>query len=89
MTYRKKTLRVMSPTARRLARLEGELKSVAKRLHNTIEDVKRLEFENKALDNIQATYKAKFGDFDGNINARETSAQVEGESLDFDSKDDV
>lgn len=89
MTYRKKTLRVMSPTARRLARLEGELKSVAKRLHNTIEDVKRLEFENKALDNIQATYKAKFGDFDGKVSAGETSAQVEGESLDFDSEDGV
>jgi hypothetical protein len=87
MAYRKKTLRTMSPTARKLARLEGELKSVAKRLHNLIEDVKRLEFESKALLNIQATYKAKFGDFDSKVTTGETPAQVEGETLDFDSED--
>jgi hypothetical protein len=62
MTYRKKTLRIMSPTARKVARLEGELQSVARRLHNLIPEIKDIEFRSKALFNIEATYKQKFGD---------------------------
>jgi len=60
MAYRKKTLRIMSPTARRVARLEGELESVARRLHNLIGDIQRLELDSKALFSIKATYDAKF-----------------------------
>ena len=62
MAYRKKTLRIMSPTARKVARLAGELDSVARRLKNLIPDIQRLELDSKALFNIEATYKTKFGD---------------------------
>lgn len=38
----------MSPTARKVARLIGELESVARRLKNLIPELQELEFENKA-----------------------------------------
>lgn len=50
MAFRKKTLRVMSPTARKVARLIGEQESIAKRLKNLIPDLQRLDFNTKALD---------------------------------------
>ena len=51
MAYRKKTLRSMLPTTRRVARLIGELESVDKRLKNLIPDLQRLELESQALNN--------------------------------------
>ena len=49
MTYRKKTLRRMSPTARKVARLAGELDSVARRLKNLVPDLQRLDLDSEAL----------------------------------------
>lgn len=49
MAYRKKTLRVMSPTARKVARLVGELESVATRFKNVIPDIQSLDLDSKAL----------------------------------------
>ena len=49
MAFRKKTLRTMSPTARKVARLTGELDSVSRRLKNLIPDLQRLDFESRAL----------------------------------------
>ena len=51
MAYRKKTLRVMSPTARKVARLIGELQSVETRLKNIIPDIQRLDLDSRALQN--------------------------------------
>lgn len=79
MAYRKKTLRMMSPTARKVARLEGELKSVAFRLHNLIPEIQQLDSDSKALFNIGETYKQKFGS---------TPAKVDSEdTIDFGSND--
>ena len=49
MAYRKKTLRSMSPTTRKVARLIGELGSVDRRLKNLIPDIQRMELESRAL----------------------------------------
>lgn len=49
MAYRKKTLRTMSPTARKVARLAGELESVSRRLKNLVPDLQRLDLESQAL----------------------------------------
>jgi len=49
MAYRKKTLRSMSPTTRKLARLIGELESVNRRLKNLVPDIQRLEADSQAL----------------------------------------
>ena len=49
MAYRKRTLRVMSPTARKVARLIGELDSVSRRLKNLVPELQELDFERKAL----------------------------------------
>jgi len=51
MAYRKRTLRSMLPTTRRVARLIGELESVDKRLKNIIPDLQRMELESQALIN--------------------------------------
>ena len=50
MAYRKKTLRTMSPTARKVARLAGELESVSRRLKNLVPELQKLDFESKALE---------------------------------------
>ena len=50
MAFRKKTLRIMSPTARKVARLIGEQESIAKRLKNLIPDIQRLDLNTKALE---------------------------------------
>ena len=50
MAYRKKTLRTMSPTARKVARLIGELDSVSRRLKNLIPELKDLDFQSRALE---------------------------------------
>jgi len=49
MAYRKKTLRSMSPTTRRVARLIGELGSIERRLKNLLPEIKNIEFESQAL----------------------------------------
>lgn len=49
MAYRKKTLRIMSPTARKVARLIGELDSISRRLKNLIPQLQRLDLDSKAL----------------------------------------
>lgn len=49
MAFRKKTLRLMSPTSRKVARLAGELDSVSRRLKNLIPDLQRLELDAAAL----------------------------------------
>ena len=59
MAYRKKTLRTMSPTARKVARLTGELDSVSRRLKNLIPDLQRLDFESNALKSAKLQYPPK------------------------------
>jgi len=49
MAFKKRTLRTMSPTARKVARLIGEQESVAKRLKNLVPDLQRLDADSKAL----------------------------------------
>lgn len=53
MAYKKRTLRTMSPTARKVARLIGELESVARRLKNTVPELQRLDLNSKALENAK------------------------------------
>jgi len=53
MAYRKKTLRSMSPTTRKLARLIGEAESVARRLKNLVPEIQQLELDSKALKQSQ------------------------------------
>jgi hypothetical protein len=50
MAYKKKTLRRMSPTARKVARLAGECESIARRLKNLIPELQRLDLDAKALE---------------------------------------
>ena len=49
MAYRKSTLRSMSPTTRKVARLIGEQESVARRFKNLVLDIQRLELDSRAL----------------------------------------
>ncbi len=53
MAYRKKTLRSMSPVTRKVARLIGELDSVARRLKNLIPELQRLDLDSQALKRSQ------------------------------------
>jgi len=55
MAYRKKTLRTMSPTARKVARLVGEQASIAIRLKNLIPDLQRLDLDSKALETAKSS----------------------------------
>lgn len=57
MAYRKKTLRTMSPTARKVARLAGELNSITRRLKNLIPELQRLDLDSQALANARTIYK--------------------------------
>ena len=57
MAYRKKTLRSMSPTTRKVARLLGELGSIERRFKNLMPEIQRLELDSQALAN--ATEQAK------------------------------
>jgi len=59
MAYRKKTLRSMSPTTRKLARLIGEAESVARRLKNLVSEIQRLELDSKALAHAREINKGK------------------------------
>jgi proteasome assembly chaperone (PAC2) family protein len=55
MAYRKKTLRTMSPTARKVARLMGEQVSIALRLKNLIPDLQRLDLDSRALETAKSS----------------------------------
>ena len=57
MAFRRKTLRTMSPTARKVARLAGELDSVSRRLKNLIPELQSLDLDSRALQNAKAIYK--------------------------------
>ena len=57
MAYRKKTLRKMSPTARKVARLAGELDSVSRRLKNLIPELQQLDLDSKALEHAKEQRK--------------------------------
>ena len=57
MAYRKKTLRKMSPTARKVARLAGELDSVSRRLKNLIPELQQLDLDSKALQHAKEQRK--------------------------------
>jgi len=46
--FRRKTLRRMSPTTRKIARLLGELHSVESRLTNLMPDIQRMELDSHA-----------------------------------------
>jgi len=59
MAYRKKTLRRLTPEARKLAKLIGELESVSRRLKNLVPIVERLEVDLRAELKRQAYYKGK------------------------------
>ena len=56
MAFRKRTLRTMSPTARKVARLAGEAESVARRLKNLIPELQQLDFNSRALKTAKAQY---------------------------------
>ena len=57
MAFRKKTLRRMSPTARKVARLAGELDSVSRRLKNLIPELQELDLDSKALEHAKEQTK--------------------------------
>ena len=57
MALRKKTLRRMSPTARKVARLAGELDSVSRRLKNLIPELQQLDLDSKALEHAKEQRK--------------------------------
>jgi hypothetical protein len=59
MAYRKKTLRRLTPEARKLAKLIGELESVSRRLKSLVPVVERLEVDVRAELKRQAYYKGK------------------------------
>jgi hypothetical protein len=59
MAYRKKTLRRLTPEARKLAKLTGELESVSRRLKSLVPVVERLEVDVRAELKRQAYYKGK------------------------------
>ena len=55
MAFKKRTLRTMSPTARKVARLVGEQESIAKRLKNLVPNLQRLDADSKALATAKGT----------------------------------
>ncbi len=59
MAYRRKTLRTMSPTTRKLARLAGEAGSLERRLKALVEEVQSLEHDSRALRNHSCVETAK------------------------------
>jgi hypothetical protein len=75
MAYRKKTLRTMSPTARKVARLTGELESVARRLKNLIPELQQLDLDSRALAKARAIYHAE---------AEKPAEQILQEAIDYD-----
>jgi len=56
--YKKKTLRNMAPTVRRVARIINDLDSAIHRLKNLTDDLARLEADSRALHNRRTWEKA-------------------------------
>ena len=54
MAFKKRTLRRMSPTARKVARLAGELDSISRRLKNLLPELQSLDIDSKALEHAKA-----------------------------------
>lgn len=52
MAYRKRTLRTMSPTARKVARLTGEIDSAVRRLRHLTGELQRLDGAAGAFDTL-------------------------------------
>lgn len=59
MAYRKKTLRSIPETTRKLARLLNELESTARRIRNLIPEIQRLEREAEAFMKASEIMKVK------------------------------
>lgn len=53
MALRKRTLRQMSPVARKVARLIGEQESIARRLKNLLSEIQQIELDSRALANAK------------------------------------
>jgi hypothetical protein len=53
VAFRKSTLRRMSPTTRKYARLLNDLESVLRRGKNMVEEIQRLELDSRALANAR------------------------------------
>jgi len=53
VAYQRKTLRQMSPTTRKVARLTGEALSVGRRFKNLVPEIQRLETDSRALANAK------------------------------------
>jgi len=49
----------MSPTARKVARLAGELDSISRRLKNLIPELQGLDLDSQALKNARVIYPEK------------------------------
>ena len=77
MAYRKSTLRTMSPTARKVARLTGELESVARRLKNQIPELQRLDLDSQALKTAKQGVQLPDTDWEQVYNALEKLLAVE------------
>jgi len=56
--YKKKTLRNMAPTVRKVARIINDLDSAIRRLKNLTDDLARLEADSRALHNRTSWEKA-------------------------------
>ena len=78
MAYRKKTLRSMSPTTRKVARLIGELDSVTRRLKNLIPDIQRLEADSQALYKRQIRTARTISEGDEGFVTRSLFDELEG-----------
>jgi len=59
MAYRKKTLRRLTPEARKLAKAISQLESISRKLKNLVPIVQRLEVDLRAELKRQAYYKGK------------------------------
>jgi hypothetical protein len=75
MAYKKRTLRRMSPTARKVARLAGELSSISRRLKNLIPELQFLDADSTALRNAKAVYQKE---------ANKPAEQILAEAIQFD-----
>jgi len=64
MALRKKTLRRMSPVARKVARLAAEAESVNRRLKNLLPVIQRLELDSKALEGAKGIERSEIEDED-------------------------
>lgn len=64
MAYAKKTLRHMSPQARKLARLINELESTTRRLKNFMPSIQDIELDSRALQHSRGKPKLGLSELD-------------------------